>query len=103
MPHNKEYVNKLTKINNYRAALHMLCIKMGWTKEYSWFIMRKDPDKCKNGGREAFVRKATRFLAFNYNGIHTGDNPANSPRLLPSASPLSQPLRYPPEYEQEKV
>lgn len=88
----------ITKAGNYRHALRMLCIKMGWDQEYSWYVLRRDESKCANGGREAFIRKATRLLALNYDGIHSGANPALSPRLLPESNPLSQPLRYPKEW-----
>lgn len=94
-------VHEAVRRNNYKNALHMLCIKMGWTKEYSWYIMRREPDMCRNGGREAFIKKATRLLAFNYEGIHTGAEPSLSPRLLPSEHPLSQPIRFPPEFEEK--
>lgn len=87
---------------HYRQALAMLCNKCGWTKEYSWYVMRRDEDKCANGGREAFIKKATRLLALNYDGIHTGENPIYSPRLLPESNPLSQPLRYPKEWSEAK-
>lgn len=88
----------IVKAGNYRVALHMLCMKVGWEKEYSWYVMRRDVDKCANGGREEFIRKATRLLALNYDGIHSGANPSLSPRLLPDSNPLSQPLRYPKEW-----
>lgn len=94
-------VHEVIRKNNYKNALHMLCIKMGWTKEYSWYIMRREPDMCRNGGRAAFIKKATRLLAFNYEGIHTGAEPSLSPRLLPSEHPLSQPIRFPPEFEEK--
>ncbi|MCQ2101525.1 MAG: hypothetical protein MJZ10_14615 [Fibrobacter sp.] len=93
--------NEIIRRHNYKNALHMLCIKMGWTKEYSWYIMRREPDMCRNGSREAFIKKATRLLAFNYDGIHTGAEPSLSPRLLPSEHPLSQPIRFPPEFEEK--
>lgn len=96
-------LNDAVKRANYNNALHMLCIKMDWTKEYSWYILQKDPDKCKNGGRSAFIKKVTRLLAFNYKGIHTGENPSLSPRLLPKENPLSQPLRFPPEWNNQNV
>lgn len=90
--------NFIVKHHNYMTALHMLCNKMGWEKEFSWYILRRNEEKCANGGRKEFIRKATRLLAFNYDGIHTGENPANSPRLLPASNPLSQPIRYPKEW-----
>lgn len=93
----------VVRVNNYMAALHMLCIKAGWDKEYSWYILRRDEGKCANGGREAFVKKATRLLAFNYEGIHSGANPILSPRLLPESTPGSMPLRYPPEFQKENA
>lgn len=99
---NPALVSSTVKVSNYRSALQMLCIKAGWDKEYSWFVLNRDPDKCANGGREAFIKKATRLLALNYDGIHTGANPALSPRLLPESSPLSQPLRYPKEWSEKQ-
>lgn len=95
--------NAIAKAGNYRVALHMLCIKMGWEKEYAWYVLRRDEAKCANGGREAFIKKATRLLALNYDGIHSGDNPAFSPRLLPESNPLSQPIRYPKEWKNESL
>ncbi len=88
----------IVKAGNYRVALHMLCTKMGWEKEYAWYVLRRNEAKCANGGREEFIRKATRLLALNYDGIHNGANPALSPRLLPDSNPLSQPIRYPKEW-----
>ena len=52
-------VNHIVKRHNYMAALQMLCIKMGWDKEFSWYILRRDEEKCANGGRKEFIRKAT--------------------------------------------
>lgn len=92
----------IVKAGNYRVALHMLCTKCGWVKEYGWYILRRNPEACANGGREEFIRKATRLLALNYDGIHSGANPALSPRLLPDSNPLSQPLRYPKEWSNEQ-
>lgn len=100
---NPQFVNAVVKRHNYNTAMHMLCIKMGWAKEYAWYFLRRDEEKCANGGREAFIKKATRILAYNYEGIHNGDCPSLSPRLLPNSNPLSQPLRFPPEYQQKEV
>ena len=95
---NPDFVKKIVKRNNFFNALHMLCSKMGWSKEYSWYILRKNSEKCANGGREAFLKKATRLLALNYNGIHNGEDPAQSPRLLPEGTPNAQPIRFPKEW-----
>lgn len=95
-------VHPAIKRTNYMNALHMLCIKMGWTMEYSWYILRREPDMCKNGGRKAFLKKATRLLALNYEGIHSGEEPSLSPRLLPKDHPSSQPLRFPQEWKEEE-
>ena len=95
-------VNNIVKHHNYMSALKMLCIKMGWDKEYSWYILRRDEEKCANGGRKEFIRKATRLLAMNYDGIHNGSDPSQSPRLLPVGHPSAQPLRYPPEWNGER-
>lgn len=95
-------VNNIVKHHNYMSALKMLCIKMGWDKEYSWYILRRDEEKCANGGRKEFIRKATRLLAMNYDGIHNGSDPSQSPRLLPVGHPNAQPLRYPPEWNGER-
>lgn len=81
----------------------MLCIKMGWRNEYSWYILRTNPEKCANGGREAFLKKATRLLALNYEGIHTGADPAQSPRLLPDNHQNAQPIRYPKEWGENEL
>jgi hypothetical protein len=95
--------NAIAKAGNYRVALHMLCIKMGWEKEYAWYVLRRNEEMCAHGGREEFIRKATRLLALNYDGIHSGANPALSPRLLPESNPLSQPIRYPKEWKNESL
>ena len=100
---NPDFVKQIVKRHNYMNALHMLCIKMGWDKEYSWYILRTNPDKCANGEREAFIKKATRLLALNYNGIHTGEEPALSPRLLPEYSPNAQPIRFPSEWRENEI
>ena len=100
---NPQFVNAVIKRHNYKMAMHMLCIKIGWEKEYSWYILGHDEEKCANGGRETFIKKATRILAYNYEGIHTGACPSLSPRLLPANNPQSQPLRYPPEYQPKEV
>lgn len=96
-------VNNIVKHHNYMSALKMLCIKMGWDKEYSWYVLRRDEEKCANGGRKEFIRKATRLLAMNYDGIHNGSDPSQSPRLLPVGHPSAQPLRYPPEWNRERI
>ena len=96
-------VNNIVKHHNYMSALKMLCIKMGWDKEYSWYILRRDEEKCANGGRKEFIRKATRLLAMNYDGIHNGSDPSQSPRLLPVGHPSAQPLRYPPEWNGDRI
>ena len=97
----KPHPFNIVKRHNYMQALHMLCVKMGWTKEYSYYILGRSPECCANGGKKEFIKKATRILAYNYEGIHTGAEPALSPRLLPESNPLSQPLRMPPEFEGE--
>lgn len=89
---------KLIRYSNFCSAMKMLCIKMGWEKEYSWYIIGRDVDGCKSGEKDKFIKKATRLLALNYEGIHTGDNPTLSPRLLPRDNPASQPLRFPKEW-----
>lgn len=95
---NPDLAKQIVKRHNYMNALHMLCIKMGWCKEYSWYILRTNPEKCANGGREEFIKKATRLLALNYKGIHNGEEPAQSPRLLPESNKDSQPLIFPKEW-----
>lgn len=96
-----EFVQQIIKRHNYRTALHMLCLKVGWEKEYSWYILRRDEEKCANGGSREFVRRATRLLAMNYNGIHNGEDPSLSPRLLPESDPRSKPIKYPKEWNGE--
>lgn len=94
--------DRIVRVNNYMHALHMLCVKVGWEKEYSWYVLRRDEEKCANGGRKAFISRATRLLALNYDGIHSGANPSLSPRLLPDSNPLSQPIRYPKEWSNQQ-
>lgn len=92
--------NRIVKRANFMNAMHMLCIKKGWDKEYSYYILRRNPDECANGGRKEFIKKAVRLLAFNYNGIHNGEDPSLSKRLLPESHPDSEPLRYPKDWRE---
>ena len=92
---------EIVKKSNYMHAMNMLCVKVGKVDEYSWFFLRKDPELCKNGGRARWISKMTRLLALNYDGIHSGDSPALSPRLLPDSNPNSKPLRYPQNWNME--
>ena len=39
---NPQFVNAVIKRHNYKMAMHMLCIKIGWEKEYSWYILGHD-------------------------------------------------------------
>lgn len=100
MARDNAFVNRVVRRHNYMTALHMLCVKQGWGKEYAHYVLGRNEEKCANGGRKEFIRKATRLLALNYDGIHTGAEPALSPRLLPATHPASQPLRYPKEWRE---
>ena len=100
MARDNAFVNRVVRRHNYMTALHMLCVKQGWEKEYAHYVLGRNEEKCANGGRKEFIRKATRLLALNYDGIHDGSEPALSPRLLPATNPLSQPLRYSKEWRE---
>lgn len=87
--------------NNFRTAREMLCIKMGWTKEFSHYIMRHDVD-ASWPEREKFIKKVTRILAYNYD-VHRCPNPAMFPALWPNSKPGSQPVRLPPEFRENQT
>lgn len=85
------------RLTNFRHARTMLCLKMGWERELQSLINGHDPDACNNGERDKFVKKVTRFLAYNYD-VHRCPNPTLESRLLPAQHPLSTPVIYPPEW-----
>lgn len=89
----------IVKRHNWRMALEMLCIKLKKSSEYAWYFNRHDPDLCRDGKRLEWIRKMTRLLSLNYNGIHNGENPAFSPRLLPETCPNAEPIRYPQDWK----
>lgn len=91
---------KIFKKGNFMRALHMLCIKKGWQKEYSWYILGRYAERDFHEQKKKFIKKAVRLLSLNYDGIHNGDNPALSKRLLPESNPNSKPLRYPKDWRE---
>lgn len=90
-------MNDHIKKSNFQKARHMLCIKMGWMKEYSKFIMRRDPDECNKKAHTEFIKKVTRYLAYNYD-VHRCPDTSDFKSLWPSNKPGNQPIRIPPEY-----
>jgi len=93
-------VNKVIKRNNFYLALEMLCAKVGKTREYFWYIRRRNPDATISQINE-FRKKMTRLLAFNYD-VHRCPNPIFCARLKPADNASAEPLRYPPEWKEEK-
>lgn len=85
--------------SNFVKARHMLCIKMGWMRDYSRFIMHTDPDSCKTQEHTKFIKKVTRFLAFNYD-VHRCPDTSSFKSLWPEDKAGSEPVKVPPEYRE---
>lgn len=92
---------KIIARNNFNMAREMLCIKLGWTKEFSHYIRRHNLD-ASWPEREKFFKKVTRILAYNYD-VHRCPNPAMFPTLWPNNKPGSQPVRFPPEFRDNQT
>lgn len=91
---------KIVKRNNFNLALEMLCAKVGKTKEFFWYIRRRNPDATISQIAD-FRKKMVRLLAFNYD-VHKCPNPVFCARLKPADNASAEPLRYPPEWKEEK-
>ena len=92
--------NKIVKRHNFYLALEMLCAKIGKTKEFFWYIRRRNPDATISQIAE-FRKKMVRLLAFNYD-VHRCPNPVFCARLKPATNESYEPLRYPPEWKKEE-
>lgn len=90
-------IEKVIAVSNFRQAREMLCIKLGWEREFQKYIRCPDSDVNKKEIAE-FIRRTTRILAFNYD-VHRCPNPSLFPTLWPEHKEGSQPLRFPPEYQ----
>jgi len=88
-------LEKTLKRQNFNHAREMICIKMGWTKEFAHYIRKKNVD-AEWPERKKFFDKVTRLLAYNYD-VHRCPNPALYPALWPNEKEGSQPVRLPPE------
>lgn len=90
---------EIVRRQNFKLALEMICAKVGKTKEYWWYIRRRNPDATISQIAD-FKKKMVRLLAFNYN-VHKCPNPIFCARLKPADKQGSEELRYPPEWKKE--
>ena len=54
---NPQFVNAVVKRHNYNTAMHMLCIKMGWAKEYAWYFLRRDEENARMADAKRLSKK----------------------------------------------
>ena len=99
-PISKESAERAVKSKNFWLAFEMLCTKVGKTKEFYWYIRRRNADATISQISD-FKRKMTRLLAFNYD-VHKCPNPVFCARLKPADNASAEPLIYPPEWKEEK-
>lgn len=90
---------EIVRRQNFKLALEMICAKIGKTKEYWWYIRRRNPDATISQIAD-FKKKMVRILAFNYD-VHRCPNPILNARLKPSDKQGAEDLRYPPEWKKE--
>lgn len=91
---------EIVRRQNFKLALEMICAKTGKTKEYWWYIRRRNPDATISQIAD-FKKKMVRLLAFNYD-VHRCPNPIFNARLKPSGKQGAEELRYPPEWKKEE-
>lgn len=91
---------EIVRRQNFKLALEMICAKIGKTKEYWWYIRRRNPDATISQIAD-FKKKMVRLLAFNYN-VHKCPNPIFCARLKPADKQGAEELRYPPEWKKEE-
>lgn len=94
-----EDIQRAMRMSNLHKARHMLCIKMGWTREFQRFVNHMDVDANGTPEKAEFWRKMSRLLAFNYD-VHRCPDVCGFPRLFPQEKPGSLPVRFPPEWRQ---
>ena len=92
---------KIVRRQNFKLALEMICAKIGKTKEYWWYIRRRNPDATISQIAD-FKKKMVRLLAFNYD-VHRCPNPIFNARLKPSGKHGAEDLRYPPEWKNGEI
>jgi len=92
---------KIVRRQNFKLALEMICAKIGKTKEYWWYIRRRNPDATISQIAD-FKKKMVRLLAFNYD-VHRCPNPIFNARLKPSGKQGAEDLRYPPEWKNGEI
>lgn len=85
--------------SNFEKAREMLCLKMGWQREF-YMLFRNysnNLEEKEKEEKENFIRKMTRYLCFNYDN-HRCPDPIEFPSLWPSEREGSKPIIVPPEY-----
>ena len=92
---------EIVRRQNFKLALEMICAKIGKTKEYWWYIRRRNPDATISQIAN-FKKKMVRLLAFNYD-VHRCPNPIFNARLKPSGKQGAEDLRYPPEWKNGEI
>ena len=100
-PISDEAAAQVVRRKNFWLAFEMLCAKVGKTREFFWYIKRRNAD-ATIGQIADFKRKMTRLLAFNYD-VHHCPNPIFCARLKPDDNASAEPLRYPPEWKNGEI
>ena len=92
---------RAARSHNFWTAFRMLCEKIGKTKEYFWYVMKRDADATPDQ-RKRFIKKITRLLAYNYD-VHRCPMPSIYGTLKKPGEPGAQPLRYPHEWNEKEA